>query len=523
MTPDHTPTPDERITPLLVACDEALAAGTSAAIGEVSAALPQELRPRLQRNLACLQLLREVLPRREPAQAPASPPAATSLDRFQLRSKLGQGAHGVVWLAFDPTLGREIALKVPQATVLEDPELRQRFLREARAAAGLDHPNIVPVHEAGAVGAVCYIASAYCPGPTLAQWLRQQNEPVPFRDAATLVATMAEAVQHAHHNGVVHRDLKPANVLLARGGQANGVRGASDGDQPSAGQRTPLAHLVPRITDFGLAKLPGQEDTGRTRTGAIVGTPQYMAPEQACGRSDVAAAADVYALGVVLYELLTGRPPMQGDSVLDLLEQVRSQEPVPPRRLRPSLPRDLETICLKCLEKEPRKRYATARALAEDLERFLAGEPIRARPVRVWERALKWARRRPAIAGLLALVVAITVLGFALVFHQWLQTAEAHRKTLAALGRAEANLYLHRLARAEHYLAANNLLRAEQLLDECPTELRHWEWHYLKRLCHSELLVCRGSSDISFCVAFSPDGRYLASASSGGGLDGQTG
>src|SRR5262249_6832047 len=258
---------------------------------------------------------------------------------------------------------------------------------------------------AGAVGPVCYIASAYCPGLTLAAWLKERTDPVPARVAAMLVATLAGAVQHAHSRGVVHRDLKPSNVLLQL--RPEEVPLSVD----AAGSGTPDAELpfIPKVTDFGLAKLTldasvsSGEGGGPTQSGAIVGTPSYMAPEQARGKSKaVGPAADIYALGVMLYELLVGRPPFQGETALDTLEQVRSQDPVSPRRLRPKLPGDLETICLKCLAKEPARRYASAAALEDDLRNFLAGVPIRARPIRVWERGLKWARRRPAVAALLA-------------------------------------------------------------------------------------------------------------------------
>ncbi len=255
------------------------------------------------------------------------------------------------------------------------------------AAAGLDHPNIVPVYEAGEEGSVCFIASAYCPGMTLAAWLRRRSGPVPFRVAAALLATLADAVDHAHRRGVLHRDLKPSNVMLEMPA-AGVVESASDGSK-----------LVPRITDFGLAKLVDAEPgaAGATQSGVIVGSPSYMAPEQAEGHAGaVGPGADIYSLGVILYEVLTGRPPFQEDSALETLVLVRTQDPLSPSRLRPRLPRDLETICLKCLRRQPQARYPTARALADDLRRFLAAEPIRARPTPAWERAIKWVRRHPA-------------------------------------------------------------------------------------------------------------------------------
>jgi serine/threonine-protein kinase len=358
--------------------------------------------PQADRN--CLQLLQQVLARRPAAEAPAPTPGLpfTRLGRFRIVRELGRGTFGMVFLALDPELRREVALKVPRPEALITPELRERFVREARAAAGLDHPNLVAVYEAGTVGPICYLASAYCPGITLAGWLKQRAQSVPVRLAAELVATLAAAVHHAHGRGVVHRDLKPANVLLQT---------THDDREPETETKTPSLYFTPKITDFGLAKLtrdagvgPATTSEGQTVSGAIVGTPYYMAPEQAGGHNkEVGPAADVYSLGAILYELLTGSPPFRGETTLDTLEQVRTSPPVLPSRVRPKLPRDLETICLKCLEKSPWKRYPSAAALANDLRAFLAGAPIQARPVRFWERGLKWAQRRPAVA-LLVLV-----------------------------------------------------------------------------------------------------------------------
>jgi serine/threonine-protein kinase len=396
MNEPEPPAPEETFASLLAAWDEALASGKLPADAD-PAGLPPELRRRLEEALPWVELLQQLRPSqpstfrggRPPsggstlqpgsAEAAASPAAAVpQVGRFRILRPLGQGAHGMVFLAHDPLLGREVALKVPRAEALVTPELRERFHREARAASGLDHPNVVPVHEAGADGPVCYIASAYCPGISLAQWLREREGLVPAGAAAALLAALADGVQHAHGRGVIHRDLKPSNVLLAEGG-------------------------VPRITDFGLAKLLAADDSQQTETGAILGTPSYMAPEQAAGgRAAVGPTADVYALGAILYEVLTGRPPFRGESGLEILMQARTCEPVPPGRLRPGLPRDLETICLKCLEKDPQRRYRTARELADDLGRFQRGEPIAARPAGRRERLVKWARRRPALAGLIA-------------------------------------------------------------------------------------------------------------------------
>jgi serine/threonine protein kinase len=360
---------DPEFAALLASYDEALAEGRV----PCSETVPERVR-QAQR---CLDLLERVWPRATGVISPNVPAPPLELGRFSILRELGRGGYGIVYLAFDPTLNRNVALKVPRPEALLTPALRQRFLREARAAAALDHPGIVPVHDAGESGAVCYIASAYCGGPTLAHWLRTRTELVPARAAAQLVADLADAVQHAHDRGVLHRDLKTNNVLLeATSGGTSGHRLGT-----------------PRLTDFGLAKIVG-EDADDTRTGAILGTPAYMAPEQAESRfNDIGPHTDVYALGAILYELLTDRPPFKATSALETLEQVRLQEPVPPSKLHPRLPRDLETICLKCLAKDPRRRYPSARELADDLGRFLRHEPIRARPPTLVTRVTLWARR----------------------------------------------------------------------------------------------------------------------------------
>ena len=264
-----------------------------------------------------------------------------------------------------------VALKMILAGAHTDALTAIRFLDEAKAIARLQHPNVVQIHHIGDADGLPYFELEYLDGGALDR--RLDGTPWPARRAASLVEPLALAVAEAHRLGIVHRDLKPANVLLA-----------SDG--------------TPKVTDFGLVKWLADEG-GLTATESILGSPSYMAPEQAGGHGkQVGPAADVYALGAILYELLVGRPPFRGASILETLEQVQRVEPVPPSRLVPGTPRDLETIALKCLQKEPGWRYESAGELAEDLRRFLAGEPILARPIGVWERAVKWARRRPAAA-----------------------------------------------------------------------------------------------------------------------------
>jgi tetratricopeptide (TPR) repeat protein len=335
---------------------------------------------------------------------------------YEILEEIGRGGMAVVYKARQAGLNRFVALKMIHAAT--PPEALARFRREAETVARLDHSNIVKIHEVGDLDGQPYLALEYVEGGSLAGKL---TGPLAPRVGATLIRTIALAVGHAHERGIVHRDLKPSNVLLTFDGAPQG--GAVPAPTPSA--------WVPKISDFGLAKDLTRE-LAQTQTGAIMGTPSYMAPEQATGRMhQVGPASDVYALGAMLYEVLTGRPPFQGTTLLEALEQTRSREPVPPSRLQSAVPRDLETICLKCLQKEPHKRYASAAGLAEDLRRFLAGEAIRARPVPRWERVYKWARRRPAVAGLLALGATTFV---ALAAGLWLHTTRLR----AAVQRAEA-------------------------------------------------------------------------------------
>lgn len=314
------------------------------------------------------------------------------LGRFRLLERLGAGGFGVVYLAEDTQLNRHVALKVPRAGTLADRDARERFLRETRAAAALHHPQIVAVYDAGQHEGIYFLAAAYCPGDNLRQWQRKQERPTAPRTAATIVLALAEAAQHAHENGVLHRDIKPQNVLL----------------DPTVRFRD--LPFCPKLTDFSVAKLLEGDDEA-TVTNVLVGTPRYMAPEQASGRRDlIGPACDIYALGVVLYELLTGEPPIRGEDNADTLRRVLQDEPLPPRKRDRDVPRDLEAICLKCLEKSPEKRYPRAELLAQDLERFLHSQPTQARPLGAAEHLVRWIGRRPAMAGFAGIAVAGTLL-----------------------------------------------------------------------------------------------------------------
>jgi tetratricopeptide (TPR) repeat protein/predicted Ser/Thr protein kinase len=304
----------------------------------------------------------------------AAPADAPVIPEYEVFGLLGHGGMGVVYKARQHGLQRIVALKMIRAGAHARPEELVRFRREAETVARLQHPHIVQIYGVGEYKGQPFCALEFIDGGNLAAKLG--GKPQPARAAAQLVETLARTMHATHEQGIIHRDLKPGNVLLTAGG-------------------------TPKITDFGLAKHL-DDDAWKTRSGVIVGTPPYMAPEQARNqRQDIGPQTDVYALGAVLYEMLTGRPPFLAATPMDTLDQVRNLEPVPPSHLQPKVPRDLETICLKCLEKDRQRRYGSALTLAEDLHRFLAHEPIRARPVRWWERGLKWAKRRPTIAALI--------------------------------------------------------------------------------------------------------------------------
>jgi serine/threonine-protein kinase len=360
---------------------------------------------------------------------------APTVAGYEILSQLGRGGMGVVYKARQTALKRLVALKMVLSGEHAGAHELARFKAEGEAVARLQHPNIVQIYDVGQQQGRPYFSLEYVEGGSLAGKL--SGTPQPPRVAAGLIETLARAMQYAHERGIVHRDLKPANILLKADG-------------------------TPKITDFGLAKqMKGESDL--TKTGAIVGTPSYLAPEQAAGKGQqVGPAADVYALGAIMYEMLTGGPPFRGETPLDTVLQVLAQEPVPPTRLQPKVPRDLETICLKCLQKDPRKRYVSAALLADDLQHFQKGEPIKARPIGPAARFVRWCLRNPLVAALTASLFMILLLGLTLVTWQWLRAEMnlAEAKRLRTVAEENLNEAKRQKARAEE-----NSKQARQAVD----------------------------------------------------------
>jgi len=363
-----------------------------------------------------------------PAPAPV---LGEMVGNYELVAELARGGMGVVYTARQKNVQRIVALKMMRSGVRASASELQRFRAETEAVANLDHPNIVPIYEVGEHQGQPFYTMKLLEGGSLAGHIAAlRTEP---RAAARLLATVAQAVHYAHQRGILHRDLKPANILLASG------RESADSEPPaSGGAHPPLAEWVPMVTDFGLAKRV-EVDSSLTQSGAIIGTPSYMAPEQASRRKGaVTTAADVYGLGAILYEMLTGRPPFRADTLMDTLRLLLEQEPDLPQAINPKVDLDLQTICLKCLEKDPARRYPSAQALAQDLQRFAQGEPIQARPVSTVERTWRWCRRKPVPAALVAVLVLVFGGGLPLVTALWAHAAQQTRE-------AERNLDLAKL------------------------------------------------------------------------------
>jgi len=460
------------------------------------------------------------------AKRPASflAPADRRFGDYELIEEIARGGMGVVYKARQRSLDRFVAVKVILPGCFASRQFVQRFRAEAAAAAILQHPNIVAVHEVGIHAGQHFFSMDYIEGRNLAELVG--NRPLAPAQAARYVRLIADAIQYAHDQGILHRDLKPSNVV---------VDSATD---------------QPRVTDFGLARrlVDSQRSTLNsplTLTGQVLGSPNFMPPEQA-GKTHgrIGRHSDVYALGGILYFLLTARAPFHGESLETIVMQVLNRAPVPPRLLNPAVPRDLETICLKCLEKEPGRRYPTARALVEELDRFLHHEPVHARPLGLVGKLWRWCRHRPALATTVILLHAVFALGLTGILWQW-RRAEQERAV------AQENLYAADMLLTQQALEGSNFGRARELLDRwrpptrpsplttdhwtlmtdhrplitdhwpLPTrrasDLRGWEWHYLWRLCRSDELTTLGThrSPVT-ALSFSPDGVRLATASLNG-------
>jgi WD40 repeat protein/serine/threonine protein kinase len=434
-----------------------------------------------------------------PQEASASAiSSGTIFGDYELIEEIARGGMGVVYKARQRSLNRIVALKMILAGQFATKEFIRRFRVEAGSAAALQHPNIVAIHEVGVHGGHHFFSMDYVPGQNLAELVG--NRPLAPKSAARYLQQIADAVHYAHQQGVLHRDLKPQNILID-----------SATDQP-------------RITDFGLARrLEG--DSSVTITGQVLGSPHFMPPEQAGGRrGTVGRHSDVYSLGGILFFILTARPPFQGDSIEETLHNVLNTEAISPRLLNPSVPRDLETICLKCLERDSKTRYSTAQEMADELDRFLQGKPIRARPISQSEKILRWCRRKPAIATL-TIALAILLLGFAI------GGPISAARINSARRAAELNLYVADMNLAGQALENHNLRRARELLEKhsphalsavagsvphersAQADLRGWEWRYLSGQCHGDELttLARGSAQVS-TVCFSPDGTLLFAA-----------
>lgn len=504
---------DDSVDLLARRLDEHCRSGSSLRRGShassINEELPNELRQRFERILS---LADEIDSLANPAHFDQPSLVGKVFGRYEILGVQGIGAFGVVYRAYDPNVLREVALKVPRAEMLFSIDARRRFLQEAQAAARLDHLHIAAVLESGEVEGIPYIVSAFCTGPTLAQWMKAHPEGVESAQAIDILLPLAEAIAHAHGRGVLHRDIKPSNVLMV----------------PAGGTLDTSAPFVPKITDFGLAKLT-ESTPDQTRTGAIIGTVRYMAPEQAAGRvREISTASDIYSLGMILYELLTGKTAFEAETDIASLTRIQIDEVAPLRSQRRNIGRDIEAVCMKCLEKRPADRYPSALALADDLRRVKRGEPTIARPLKRSEQAVRWIRRRPVVAAFAAvtLVSVITTLAGGAWYSYRL--ADSLAETQQALTRAKESeqhsaylLYAADMKLAGEALARHDTGQVKQLLSRHMPEAgkedpRNFIWHYLSRSIHEEPIESTRLDSNIYCQAVSSDGRLLVMGDAGG-------
>ena len=429
---------------------------------------------------------------------------------YFLLEVLGRGGMGVVYRARQNRLNRIVAVKTLDAFARLDSATLARFQVEAELAARLQHPNIVQIYEVGTHASTPYFSMELVSGGNLQDATRER--PLQPAVAARIVATLAQAVQYAHSQGIIHRDLKPANILLAPSDRSEAID-LRPGEFLQEGE---LVHRVEiKIADFGLAKHLDAEDQ-RTQTCPAIGTPSYMAPEQIHGDvAGIGSTSDVYSIGAILYNLLVGRPPFHAATVLETLHQVCNEDPVSPRKLQSRVPRDLETICLTCLRKEPHRRYASAAELANDLNRFLEGKPIQARSAGPVERSLKWTRRNPSLTALLGSILLATMT------ITWLWRRAESSSVIANEARNKAHhlVYARDISLAHFEYQSHHVERCQEILQNCPIESRNWEWNYLKSLCKEHLWKSSSSGAPVLSVAMSPDGRYAAGCFGVWGID----